>query len=116
MNDTYISFPSVGSSISRSPSSAAARETDALLETEVVGRYHHQQQEQQAEEDISSLPANEVAKREFKILLEHSWPIVLTFILQNSLQLASLVPLGYLGPIGKGLCRRMLASMISWSV
>lgn len=42
--------------------------------------------------------------REFKILLRYSAPVVLTYVLQNSLQLASLVSLGHLGSIGKWPC------------
>ncbi|KAG0298367.1 hypothetical protein BGZ96_000081 [Linnemannia gamsii] len=47
------------------------------------------------------LTARELTVREFKILLKYSGPVVLTYILQNSLQMASLISLGHLGSIGK---------------
>jgi len=43
----------------------------------------------------------EVTVQEFKILLRYSGPVVLTYVLQNSLQLASLISLGHLGSIGE---------------
>lgn len=46
----------------------------------------------------------ELTAREFKILLRYSGPVVLTYVLQNSLQLASLISLGHLGSIGKFAC------------
>jgi MATE family multidrug resistance protein len=51
---------------------------------------------------------HDLTVREFKILLRYSGPVVLTYVLQNSLQLASLVSLGHLGSIGKifhSICR-----------
>ena len=47
------------------------------------------------------LPIRALAVRELKILLRCSGPIVLTYVLQNSLQLASLISLGHLGAIGE---------------
>ncbi|KAF8924884.1 hypothetical protein BGZ58_001330, partial [Dissophora ornata] len=41
----------------------------------------------------------ELTLREFRILLRYSGPVVLTYILQNSMQLASLISLGHLGSI-----------------
>lgn len=55
----------------------------------------------QARLSSSYLSIRELALREFKILLRYSGPVVLTYVLQNSMQLASLVSLGHLGSIGK---------------
>ncbi|KAF9930020.1 hypothetical protein FBU30_000933 [Linnemannia zychae] len=60
----------------------------------------------------------ELVLREFKILLRYSGPVVLTYILQNSLQLASLVSLGHLGPIelAASSLASMFAAVTCWSV
>jgi MATE family multidrug resistance protein len=50
------------------------------------------------------MPIRDLTAREFKILLRYSAPVVLTYVLQNSLQLASLISLGHLGSIGKFAC------------
>ncbi|KAF9314812.1 hypothetical protein BG003_003795 [Podila horticola] len=51
--------------------------------------------------ESSHLSIRELSLREFKILLRYSGPVILTYVLQNSMQLASLVSLGHLGSIGK---------------
>ncbi|KAG0376807.1 hypothetical protein BGX24_007177 [Mortierella sp. AD032] len=60
----------------------------------------------------------ELTAREFKILLRYSGPIVLTYVLQNSLQLASLVSLGHLGSIelAASSLASMFAAVTCWSV
>ncbi|KAF8980195.1 hypothetical protein BGZ46_004536 [Entomortierella lignicola] len=64
------------------------------------------------------MPIRELTIREFKILLKYSGPVVLTYILQNSLQLASLVSLGHLGPIelAASSLASMFAAVTCWSV
>ncbi|KAG0010200.1 hypothetical protein BGZ80_001692 [Entomortierella chlamydospora] len=64
------------------------------------------------------MPIKELTIREFKILLRYSGPVVLTYILQNSLQLASLVSLGHLGPIelAASSLASMFAAVTCWSV
>lgn len=51
--------------------------------------------------DSTLMTTKELTIHEFKILLKYSGPVVLTYVLQNSLQLASLISLGHLGSIGK---------------
>ncbi|KAG0271034.1 hypothetical protein BGZ95_001225 [Linnemannia exigua] len=60
----------------------------------------------------------ELTAREFKILLRYSGPVVLTYVLQNSLQLASLVSLGHLGSIelAASSLASMFAAVTCWSV
>ncbi|KAF9896698.1 hypothetical protein BX616_006928, partial [Lobosporangium transversale] len=55
--------------------------------------------EEEEEECGKYMSIQDLTRREFKILLRYSGPVVLTYILQNSLQLASLVSLGHLGSI-----------------
>lgn len=99
-NDSCVNFAIVRSSLPGSPPSIiVAGETDALLEPGVVGC----QQQQHPGDNVSTLSTRELAAREFKILLRYSGPVVLTYTLQNSLQLASLVSLGHLGSTGKGI-------------
>lgn len=92
--------------------SNALAETDALLEYGLISGggdhpYSQQQQHGRHSDGVSIrsnsvfLAARELTAREFKILLKYSGPVVLTYILQNSLQMASLVSLGHLGSIGK---------------
>lgn len=57
------------------------------------------------------LSVREVAIQEFKILLRYSWPVVLTYVLQNSLQLASLISLGHLGSIGECLFSFLICAL-----
>jgi Na+-driven multidrug efflux pump len=52
-------------------------------------------------ESIAVLIEPTIAK-EFRILLQYSWPVVLSSVLQNSLRFASLISLGHMGSIGKG--------------
>jgi MATE family multidrug resistance protein len=92
--------------------SSALAETDPLLEHGLNygdGIHpHSQQQPRRRRGDSVSirsssafLTVRELTVREFRILLKYSGPVVLTYILQNSLQMASLVSLGHLGSIGK---------------
>ncbi|KAG0053769.1 hypothetical protein BGZ83_000481 [Gryganskiella cystojenkinii] len=64
------------------------------------------------------LSTRDLALREFKILLQYSGPVVLTYVLQNSLQLASLVSLGHLGSIelAASSLASMFAAVTCWSV
>ncbi|KAF9133355.1 hypothetical protein BGW39_009952 [Mortierella sp. 14UC] len=61
---------------------------------------------------------HDLTVREFKILLRYSGPVVLTYVLQNSLQLASLVSLGHLGSIelAASSLASMFAAVTCWSV
>ncbi|KAF9917360.1 hypothetical protein BX616_001262 [Lobosporangium transversale] len=107
------------------PSTATAlvTDTDALLGYEI--EYQQQQQQQQHQQYPitndgypTSLSARETALKELRILLRYSGPVVLTYILQNSLQLASLVSLGHLGSIelAASSLASMFASVTCWSV
>ncbi|KAF9333300.1 hypothetical protein BG006_003807 [Podila minutissima] len=72
----------------------------------------------QARLSSSYLSIRELALREFKILLRYSGPVVLTYVLQNSMQLASLVSLGHLGSIelAASSLASMFAAVTCWSV
>ncbi|KAF8986866.1 hypothetical protein BGZ52_007301 [Haplosporangium bisporale] len=72
----------------------------------------------QATMESSYLSIRELSLREFKILLRYSGPVVLTYVLQNSLQLASLVSLGHLGSIelAASSLASMFAAVTCWSV
>ncbi|KAF9290054.1 hypothetical protein BGZ68_008012 [Mortierella alpina] len=64
------------------------------------------------------LTVKELTLREFRILLRYSGPVVLTYVLQNSLQLASLISLGHLGSIelAASSLASMFAAVTCWSV
>ncbi|KAF9146877.1 hypothetical protein BGX30_005087 [Mortierella sp. GBA39] len=109
--------------------SNALAETDALLEHELNnGRGDHlypQQQQQGRYGDSVPIRSNsafvttrELIAREFKILLKYSGPVVLTYILQNSMQMASLISLGHLGSIelAASSLASMFAAVTCWSV
>ncbi|KAF9186749.1 hypothetical protein BGZ51_001774 [Haplosporangium sp. Z 767] len=68
--------------------------------------------------DSSTLSLKQLTVREFKILLRYSGPVILTYILQNSMQLASLISLGHLGPIelAASSLASMFAAVTCWSV
>ncbi|KAG0031904.1 hypothetical protein BGZ81_000334 [Podila clonocystis] len=68
--------------------------------------------------DSTLMTTKELTMREFKILLKYSGPVVLTYILQNSLQLASLISLGHLGSIelAASSLASMFAAVTCWSV
>ncbi|KAG0363361.1 hypothetical protein BG005_001159 [Podila minutissima] len=68
--------------------------------------------------DSTLMTTKELTMHEFKILLKYSGPVVLTYILQNSLQLASLVSLGHLGSIelAASSLASMFAAVTCWSV
>lgn len=104
----YLQYTSNGS-LDPGTASAAVRETDALLGP---GQPPHHA------EGPSTLPIRELATREFKILLKYSAPVVLTYALQTSLQLASLVSLGHLGSVELAACSlaSMFAAVTCWSV
>jgi len=89
-NDSTASYVTANTSVS-------GDETDTLLEH---GRRRGSDQ-RSVQSDTAHLSVKEITIREFKILLKYSGPVVLTYVLQNSLQLASLVSLGHLGSIGK---------------
>lgn len=108
--NSYTSNDSSTSYVTAKSNSLA--ETDALLEHGLInggGDHPYSQQQQQGRHgDSVSIRSNsafvtarELTAREFKILLKYSGPVVLTYVLQNSLQMASLVSLGHLGSIGK---------------
>ncbi|KAK3809517.1 MAG: mate-domain-containing protein [Benniella sp.] len=65
-----------------------------------------------------ALSIREMTLREFKILLRYSAPVVLTYGMQNSLQLASLLSLGRLGSIelASSSLASMFAAVTCWSV
>ncbi|KAG0325341.1 hypothetical protein BGZ99_000755 [Dissophora globulifera] len=66
----------------------------------------------------SYMSIQELTVREFRILLRYSGPVVLTYVLQNSMQLASLVSLGHLGSIelAASSLASMFAAVTCWSV
>ncbi|KAF9962304.1 hypothetical protein BGZ65_009341 [Modicella reniformis] len=100
--------------------SSSATETDALLETGLAD----QQQQQtggrrlSSRSDTSPLSTRELTTKELKILLRYSGPVVLTYALQNSMQLASLVSLGHMGSLELAACSlaSMFAAVTGWSV
>ena len=103
-NDSSISYVTARSN--------ALAETDALLEHGLNNgggdHLYSQQQQQGRHGDGVSIRSNsafvtvrELTAREFKVLLKYSGPVVVTYVLQNSLQMASLISLGHLGSIGK---------------
>ncbi|KAF9999006.1 hypothetical protein BGZ80_000703 [Entomortierella chlamydospora] len=98
---------------SSSPSSSSLDETDTLLENGLT-----RQQKLQAVADSSRLSVKELATRELKILLRYSGPVVLTYVLQNSLQMASLISLGHLGSLelAASSLASMFAAVTCWSV
>ncbi|ORZ17369.1 mate-domain-containing protein [Absidia repens] len=57
-------------------------------------------------------------KQEFKWLCTNSSPIIVTYLLQNSFQLASIFVLGHIGPVelGASALGGMFASVTAWSV
>ncbi|KAK3814063.1 MAG: mate-domain-containing protein [Benniella sp.] len=95
-------------------SSSSARETDALLANTELGI----QKSLDEDGDSDALSIREIAVREFKILLKYSGPVVLTYVLQNSLQMASLVSLGHMGAVELAACSlaSMFAAVTCWSV
>ncbi|KAF9371313.1 hypothetical protein CPC16_003143 [Podila verticillata] len=68
--------------------------------------------------DSTLMSSKELTLREFNILLRYSGPVVLTYVLQNSLQLASLISLGHLGSIelAASSLASMFAAVTCWSV
>lgn len=108
--NSYTSNDSSTSYVTAKSNSLA--ETDALLEDGLNNGggdnlYSRLQQQGRHGDSVSIrsstafVTARELTVREFKILLKYSGPVVLTYVLQNSLQMASLVSLGHLGSIGK---------------
>ncbi|KAI7890001.1 mate-domain-containing protein [Mucor mucedo] len=57
-------------------------------------------------------------KSEFQWLIKNALPIVFTFLLQNSLQMASIFTLGHLGPteLAAAALASMFASVTAWSI
>ncbi|KAI1312628.1 hypothetical protein EDD11_002900, partial [Mortierella claussenii] len=96
---TTTSPPVLPSSLLPSP---RLQETDTLLENGVIagGDLPPNGIRRVSSSTLSDdLSLRELTLREFKILLGYSGPVVLTYVLQNSLQLASLISLGHLGSI-----------------
>ncbi|KAF9972802.1 hypothetical protein BGZ73_004007 [Actinomortierella ambigua] len=64
-----------------------------------------------------ALSLRKLTVREFGILAMYSGPVVVTYILQNSFQLASLVSLGHLGPLelAASSLASMFAAVTCWS-
>ncbi|KAF9285861.1 hypothetical protein BGZ68_003522 [Mortierella alpina] len=110
--------------------SSSADETDALLEQggsssinpHAAPRHQHLQNGDSRSVNHSinggALSIRELTTREFKILLRYSGPVVLTYVLQNSMQLASLISLGHLGSIelAASSLASMFAAVTCWSV
>ncbi|KAG0250209.1 hypothetical protein BG011_008575 [Mortierella polycephala] len=71
-----------------------------------------------AVEKAEDMSIKDLTLREFRILLRYSGPVVLTYVLQHSLQLASLVSLGHLGSIelAASSLASMFAAVTCWSV
>lgn len=101
---TYIDQPPGNRPYNKAPSATSASSVDTLLESGDAPDDHENQGSSCG--DVSScgshlLSIRDLTVREFKILLQYSGPIVLTYSMQNSLQLASLLSLGHIGSIGK---------------
>lgn len=68
------------------------------------------------------LPNNEkevsTYTQEFKWLIKNALPVVFTFLMQNSLQMASIFTLGHLGPteLAAAALASMFASVTAWSI
>ncbi|KAF9133632.1 hypothetical protein BGW39_009360 [Mortierella sp. 14UC] len=118
-NDSNASYVTAKSSV--------AGETDALLEQGFNNNGVHPHQQPftghhidgvSSCSDSTFMTARELTAREFKILLRYSGPVVLTYILQNSLQMASLISLGHLGSIelAASSLASMFAAVTCWSV
>ncbi|KAF9089402.1 hypothetical protein BGX23_006725 [Mortierella sp. AD031] len=129
--DSYTSNDSTASFVTAKSSSLT--EIDTLLDhgrlADNGGRddhpQHHQHPHEQQYHDSVSIrsdsvfmTARELTTREFRILLRYSGPVVLTYVLQNSLQMASLIALGHLGSIelAASSLASMFAAVTCWSV
>ncbi|KAG9327312.1 hypothetical protein KVV02_007088 [Mortierella alpina] len=126
---SYTSNDSAQSYVTANSSSSPTDETDTLLEqgglSSVRSSPHHPRLQNG---DSASILSNslgggaqsirELTTREFKILLRYSGPVVLTYVLQNSMQLASLISLGHLGSIelAASSLASMFAAVTCWSV
>ncbi|KAG0046851.1 hypothetical protein BGZ83_007980 [Gryganskiella cystojenkinii] len=109
-NDSTASYVTANTSV-------ASGETDTLLDHD--GSHGRRPSDQSSVlSDTANLSVKELTIREFKILLKYSGPVVLTYVLQNSLQLASLVSLGHLGSIelAASSLASMFAAVTGWSV
>ncbi|KAG0361028.1 mate-domain-containing protein [Gamsiella multidivaricata] len=93
----------------------AASSTETLLDP---NGGHGQEDDGESGRSEYYLSIRELTIREFKILLKYSGPVVLTYVLQNSLQLASLISLGHLGSIelAASSLASMFAAVTCWSV
>ncbi|KAI7899044.1 mate-domain-containing protein [Cokeromyces recurvatus] len=72
---------------------------------------------------INKLPNNEkddtsTWSNEFRWLLKNALPVIFTFLMQNSLQMASIFTLGHLGPteLAAAALASMFASVTAWSI
>ncbi|KAF9569921.1 hypothetical protein EC968_002446 [Mortierella alpina] len=119
---SYTSNDSPQSCVAANSSSSPSDETDALLEQ--GGSLHHRPLPNDDTSSIGTsscgrpLSIQEMTMREFKVLLRYSGPVVLTYVLQNSMRLASLVSLGHLGSIelAASSLATMFAAVTCWSV
>ncbi|KAG0281659.1 hypothetical protein BGZ95_001018 [Linnemannia exigua] len=124
-NNSYTSNDSNASYVT---AKSGTGETDALLEhgNNINNSVRPQQQPFKGypnervsiRSDSVLMTARELTVQEFKILLRYSGPVVLTYILQNSLQMASLISLGHLGSIelAASSLASMFAAVTCWSV
>ncbi|KAG0240789.1 hypothetical protein BGW41_006647 [Actinomortierella wolfii] len=111
------------SSTASSPSHAASTERDPLHQGKNVTdrEDHHLESGRPAlhRSELSSraLSLRKLTIREFRILIRYSGPVIVTYILQNSFQLASLVSLGHLGPLelAASSLASMFAAVTCWS-
>ncbi|KAF8983199.1 hypothetical protein BGZ46_010661 [Entomortierella lignicola] len=106
--------PSSSSAVPPFTAPLPTQESDPLLDHGLA----HRQQIIAAKAESSKLSIRELTTREFKILLRYSAPVVLTYILQNSLQMASLISLGHLGSLelAASSLASMFAAVTCWSV
>ncbi|KAG0257282.1 hypothetical protein BG011_004049 [Mortierella polycephala] len=102
---------------------AKSSETGPLLDRRLQELYQQPSQTQfhtkrRPSIDSSTLSLKQLSIREFKVLLRYSGPVILTYVLQNSMQLASLISLGHLGSIelAASSLASMFAAVTCWSV
>ena len=81
---------------------AEPSETSALLAPHESSRTHHERLNRQWEAAVASGKIKTTWQREAKTLWRYSSPLVVTFILQYSLTVASIFAVGHIGPIELG--------------
>ncbi|KAF9981288.1 hypothetical protein BGZ65_004116 [Modicella reniformis] len=114
----------------KAPSATSTSSTDTLLESGLSPN-GHRDNDGDDNDDASScnqgpmtgrksdfLSIHEMTMREFKILLQYSGPIVFTYAMQNSFQLACILSLGHLGSmeLAASSLASMFAAVTCWSV